>query len=80
MKLPVWALDAVSKLPGLVSKEEAAQFLKVSRRTIATLCNSGQMRHVKKAGAGSSRIMIPRYLLAEYLVKISRGDNELEED
>lgn len=74
MKLPAWALDAIDSLPGLVSKEEAAKFLGVSRRTISTLCNSGQIGHVKKSSVGSSKIMIPRYMIAAYLVKIKRGE------
>ena len=72
MNLPTWAIDAVSELPGLVTKEEAAEFLKVSERTIATLCVSGRLRHVRRSPRGSSRVVIPRQFIAEYLVENSR--------
>jgi hypothetical protein len=74
MNLPAWALDAVSGLPGLISKAEAAEFLQVSERTIATLCHSGDIKHIKRSVKGSSRIMIPRQFMALYLVSVKRGN------
>ena len=73
MNLPTWAIDAVSGLPGLVTKEEAARFLKVSERTIATLCVSGKLKHVRRSPRGSSRVVIPRQFIAKYLVDNSEG-------
>ena len=73
MKIPTWALDAVSELPGLVNKEQAAKFLNITERTIATMCISGDLKHVRRCEKGSSKIMIPRQWIAEYLVSIQRG-------
>ena len=72
MKIPTWALDAVAELPGLITKDQAAKFLNTSQRTIATLCLSGDLKHVRRRETGSSKVMIPRQWMAEYLVSIQR--------
>lgn len=69
--LPEWAWDSVKDLPGLLSTEQVGDFLGLSTRYVARLCHQGHLGFVKRGHRGAGSILIPRQLLAQYLVEHS---------
>ena len=69
MELPEWATDACKDLPGLLTTEQAGKFLGLSTRYVARLCHQGHMGYVKRGKRGAGSVLIPRQMIAAYLVE-----------
>lgn len=62
-----WIAEAVAELKPLVTGAEAADALRVSRRTLARYVATGRLRALRADDAGSSRVLIPRSEVARFL-------------
>jgi excisionase family DNA binding protein len=67
---PQWIADAIRELPPLCTAKEAAEFLRVSERTLARYMASGLLKSVQRAAEGSARVLIPRAEIARYLSRL----------
>ncbi len=67
-----WIADAVAGLPALCTTDEACSVLRCSRRHLYRLLSCGKLRAVK-AGAGASRVLVPRAAVADYLRGLSEA-------
>ena len=54
------AEDAVRDLPGLLTTDEAAEFFKVCKRTLARWIASGRIKAVRLTPTGSGGVRVPR--------------------
>jgi len=62
-----WIDDAVASLPPLVTVEELVTLLRTSRRQVYRLIASGRINAVKQSEGGSSRNLVPRAAVTNYL-------------
>lgn len=69
---PDWIAHAIEGLPALMTAHEAAAALRCSRRTLGRLAATGQLQARRAAHGGSSRLLVPREALAEYLARLSQ--------
>ncbi len=73
--LPDWALDAISDLPGLLSRKEAGRFLRMCESSVDRLLRSGRLKSIRTADSGAGRVLIPRRSLADLLVSLSSASS-----
>jgi excisionase family DNA binding protein len=66
-ELPQWIEDAIAALPALVTTDEAASALRMSKRTLARNLADGRIKSVRHGEGGAARRLIPRGALAAYL-------------
>lgn len=70
MSTPDWVADAVATLPALVTTEEAAGTLRISRRTLARYQASGRLRGVRTDECGSGKVLFPRREIERFLCSL----------
>lgn len=61
---------AAAGLPELLTAAEAADVLRTSRRNLARWVSTGRLRAVKGGAGGSSRVLIPRAAVVEFLAAL----------
>jgi excisionase family DNA binding protein len=62
-----WINDAVTALPGMLTTDETAKFLHMSRRNLYRLISTGRLHAVKTATGTAGRVLVPRASLVSYL-------------
>lgn len=67
---PAWAGDALAGLPAMLTTDEAVGVLRTSRRNLYRWISAGKLRAVRSGAGGSSRVLIPRTSIAEYLSRL----------
>ncbi|RMG09914.1 MAG: DNA-binding protein [Planctomycetota bacterium] len=67
-RVPAWAQDVAASLPPLATRQEVADWLRVSPRTVARYIDSGRLASIRlTAGPGSGGVRIPRCAAAAFL-------------
>ncbi len=68
--LPEWLEDIKRSLPPLMRVPEVADVLRMHPRTVRNHVEAGTLRAVRNVpGMGSSRVLIPRAAVIEWLAK-----------
>ena len=70
--IPGWAHDAVRDLRPLMSLEEVADALGVSKRTVGRYAAGGALKTIRLAEGGSGRVRVARATLARFLAERAR--------
>lgn len=69
---PQWVLDAIAHLPANLLKEEAAQTLRISPRSVCRYVERGLLKGFHLAGGrGNNRLLITRASVADLLAQSS---------
>lgn len=67
-ELPEWLRDVHASLPPLLTVEQAAVALHMHHKTVRKCIARGELRAVRSVtGAGSSRVIIPRVSVLDWL-------------
>lgn len=69
MKPSAWIDDALADVPALATADEVRAVLRLSRRHLYRLLAAGKL-HAVKMGVGSSRVLIPRSALRDFLANM----------
>ena len=62
-----WIAEAVAPLPAIAMPGEVCKVLRITRRHLYRLIESGRLQAVKPPGSKKARLKIPRSAVAEYL-------------
>jgi excisionase family DNA binding protein len=62
-----WVDEAVEGLPPLLKTSEAAKVLRTTTRTLYRWIAVGRLKTVKRPGAHSSTVLIPKSAIVDYL-------------
>ena len=61
------AANITAELPAILTVDEAAEFLRISRRTLGKLLAAKRIKPVRYATGGSARVLIPKAALTEFI-------------
>jgi excisionase family DNA binding protein len=68
-QLPPDLADVAKSLPPLLTLREAAEVLRLNERTLRKLIADGVIRARRNVPRGSSRVIVTRYAVIEYLLR-----------
>ena len=68
-----WISELTADLPPLITTDEAAKLLRTTRRNIYRQIELGRLHSVQQAHGGSSRHLIPRTAVGQYLRSLEGG-------
>ncbi|MEO7037656.1 MAG: helix-turn-helix domain-containing protein [Polyangiaceae bacterium] len=64
---PTCVDDAIAHLKPFVTAPEAADVLRISKRTLYRLVAAGRLQAIRHSEAGGARLLIPRASIERYL-------------
>lgn len=66
-----FAANDVAGMPALLTADEAATALRTSRRNLHRWIAAGRLRAVRGGSGGSSRVLVPRESIKEFLASLN---------
>lgn len=67
---PDWVLKAIANQPPFLTTDETAELLRTTPRNVYRMIADGRIRTVRPATSGSSRHLIPKSSIADYLASL----------